>query len=80
MNCTHDRVYFDLTNNVQRCQNCLHEQAIDWGSENMWVDPDVEAPVSPETCYHSYKEYVGFTAKYMYCTKCDHKLNEYLGK
>lgn len=32
------------------------------------------APTAPPPCYHVYKEYIGFTDRYMYCVHCDEKM------
>ena len=29
-------------------------------------------------CSHDWKEYIGFTERYNYCTKCDTKENHYI--
>jgi len=39
-----------------------------------WVDDD-SLPAN-SICSHSFKEYVGFSEKYKYCVKCDHKKME----
>lgn len=40
-----------------------------------FIDWETEKPVddSLEFCFHNLVDYVGFTEKYKYCTKCDKK-------
>ena len=48
----------------------------DW---NEWVTNGI-VPTNKEeknkSCYHDWKEYIGFTEKYWYCEKCDAKSEE----
>lgn len=41
---------------------------IDWED---YEDPKEKMPI--EKCWHTMVDYVGFTEKYRYCTKCDYK-------
>lgn len=45
-------------------------------SKSYWDEYQEEKEIKPKTCWHVWKEYVGFTKKYEYCIHCDEKKEE----